>query len=223
MEAAVVDPRRDSQVYIDIAAKYGMRISRILRHTAMKILWSDHKALPKKQERQFTMAADWIFPMERVWWRGILLSWGICAWQSSKPRVIPMNRFSIIIRDSNFGNDPIAVFTGDTLFVGDVGRTDFFPDRAEEVAGLIYDSIFNKLLPLGDQTIIYPAHGAGSVCGGKLASREFSTMGYERRNNPMLQFLNRRSFIDHKVCEHHYKPAYFKKMEKYNQQGQPLF
>ncbi|HBR84052.1 MAG TPA: MBL fold metallo-hydrolase, partial [Erythrobacter sp.] len=63
-------------------------------------------------------------------------------------------------------------FTGDTLFIGDVGRADFYPDRAEEVAGLLYDSL-QKLLSLGDQALIYPAHGAGSVCGDNMADREF--------------------------------------------------
>ena len=69
-----------------------------------------------------------------------------------------------MVTDKNYGEDPVAVFTGDALFIGDVGRTDFFPDQARKVAGALYDSIFGKLLPLGDQTIIYPAHGAGSVC-----------------------------------------------------------
>jgi glyoxylase-like metal-dependent hydrolase (beta-lactamase superfamily II) len=89
--------------------------------------------------------------------------------------------------DTGFGEDAVAVFTGDALFVGDVGRTDFFPDRAEEVAGLLYDSIFNTILPLGDQVILYPAHGAGSVCGEGMVEREFSTLGTESRYNPALQ------------------------------------
>jgi hydroxyacylglutathione hydrolase len=127
---------------------------------------------------------------------------------------------SIAAYDTSFSNnEPIAVFTGDALFIGDVGRTDFFPDRKEEVAGLLYDSIFEKLLPLGDQVLLYPAHGAGSVCGSGMAQREFSTLGYEKRNNPALQFESRQAFVDFKVNEHHYMPPYFKKMEEYNQFG----
>ena len=72
---------------------------------------------------------------------------------------------SITVTDRSSGRAPIAVFSGDTLFSGDVGRTDFFPDKTEEVAGLLYHSIFEKLLPLGDHVILLPAHGAGSVCG----------------------------------------------------------
>lgn len=84
---------------------------------------------------------------------------------------------SITLADQSNGEDPVAVFTGDVLFIGDVGRTDFFPGKLEEVAGLLYDSIFQKLLPLGGHVLLYPAHGAGSVCGSAMADREFSTLG----------------------------------------------
>jgi hydroxyacylglutathione hydrolase len=112
------------------------------------------------------------------------------------------------------------VFTGDALFVGDVGRTDFYPERPEEVAGLLYDSIHGKLLTLGDQALVYPAHGAGSVCGESMASREFSSLGHERRNNPRLQ-LSREDFIRAKLGEQHYQPPYFRRMEELNKGGSP--
>ncbi|MEF8788061.1 MAG: rhodanese-like domain-containing protein, partial [Planctomycetota bacterium] len=129
---------------------------------------------------------------------------------------------SIAASDRDFGDEPVAVFTGDALFIGDVGRTDFFPDRAREVAGKLYDSIHEKILPLGDGVILCPAHGAGSVCGSGMADREFSTLGYERRFNPRLQ-MGRDEFIDYKVSENHYIPPYFKKMEQYNLEGPPVF
>src|SRR5690606_29406465 len=110
------------------------------------------------------------------------------------------------------------VFTGDALFVGDVGRTAFYPERAEEVAGKLYDSL-QKIVALGDQTNLYPAHGAGSVCGNKMADRDFSTIGYERHNNPMLQFDRREAFIQAKLEEHHNQPPYFRVMERINLVG----
>src|SRR5699024_5607438 len=113
------------------------------------------------------------------------------------------------------------VFTGDALFIGDVGRTDFYPDRAREVAGLLYDSIHRKLLPLGDQTVLYPAHGAGSICGSGMASRDVSTLGYERRHNPRLQ-MERDAFVAYKIGENHYQPPYFKEMERANKEGRRL-
>jgi hydroxyacylglutathione hydrolase len=127
---------------------------------------------------------------------------------------------SFAVYDKNFGEDAVAVLTGDALFIGDVGRTDFYPDRAAEVAGLLYDSL-GKILALGDQAIVYPAHGAGSVCGHNMADREFSTLGYERRHNPMLQIRSRRDFIESKLGEHHYLPPYFRNMECLNLEGAP--
>lgn len=112
----------------------------------------------------------------------------------------------------------VGVFTGDALFIGDVGRTDFYPERKREVAGLLWDSL-HRILALGDQTIVYPAHGAGSVCGSGMAEREFSTLGHERKNNPRLQFESRDAFIDYKVKEHHYQPPYFRLMERLNLEG----
>jgi len=120
--------------------------------------------------------------------------------------------------DTEYQEGAVGVFTGDALFVGDVGRTDFYPDRKREVAGLLYDSL-RKICDLGDQTILYPAHGAGSVCGSGMADREFSTIGHERRNNPRLQIADRETFIDFKVDENHYQPPYFRLMERLNLEG----
>lgn len=220
-EAVVIDPRRDCQIYIDIAAENGMRITRI---------FETHRNEDYVIGSRDLAAAT-----------GAVIHHGAALKFSYGERVVDGDRFtigeleltvletpghtdesiSVVVRDSNFGNDPVVVFTGDALFIGDVGRTDFYPDRAEEVAGLLYDSIFEKLLPLGDQTILCPAHGAGSVCGDGMASREFSTIGYERCNNPVLQKRERSEFINHKVHEQHYQPPYFKKMEEYNQYGPP--
>ncbi len=128
---------------------------------------------------------------------------------------------SIVVSDAAYGGGAVAVFSGDALFVGDVGRTDFFPDRAEEVAALLYRSITQRLLPLGDAVILYPAHGAGSVCGAGMADRNFSTIGYERAHNAMLQVSGEAEFVSRKLEECHYKPPYFHKMEQYNLSGTP--
>lgn len=124
---------------------------------------------------------------------------------------------SVIVYDEAYPDGAVGVFTGDALFVGDVGRTDFYPDRKEEVAGLLYESLL-KLLALGDQVILWPAHGAGSVCGSGMAAREFSTLGHEQANNPRLQ-LGKDEFIQAKTGEHHYQPPYFELMERLNLKG----
>lgn len=104
---------------------------------------------------------------------------------------------------------------GDALFVGDVGRTDLYgPEEAPRLAATLYDSIFGKILPLGDGVILCPAHGAGSVCGGNISERDESTLGLERVHNPVLQLTNRDEFIAYKVREHHKHPPYFRRMER---------
>ncbi|MEE8424172.1 MAG: MBL fold metallo-hydrolase [Thermodesulfobacteriota bacterium] len=127
------------------------------------------------------------------------------------------------LSDLTSGTEPVIVFTGDTLFVGDVGRTDLYgPEQAPRLAEALYESIFNKLLPLGDGVMIYPAHGAGSVCGGTINLREVSTLGLERIQNPALQKIRKDDFIEFKCSEQHERPHYFGKMEVYNLNGPPL-
>jgi hydroxyacylglutathione hydrolase len=114
------------------------------------------------------------------------------------------------------------VFTGDTLFSGDVGRTDLYgPKETPRLAKNLFNSIFNKILPLGDALTLCPAHGAGSVCGGAISDREWSTLGYERLHNPALQ-KTLEDFVKFKTSERLERPPYFKKMEQYNLKGPPL-
>ncbi len=221
LEAVVVDPRRDYQVYIDIAARQGVRISRIFETHRNEdyVVGSEDLARRTGATIHHGKALDFAYGQAVA--QGDTFAVGDLRLKILETPGHTFESISIAVIDSNYGEDPVAVFTGDALMIGDVGRTDFFPDRAEEVAGLLYDSIFNTLLPLGDQTILYPAHGAGSVCGDSMASREFSTLGHERLYNPVLQKKDRDEFIRYKVGEQHYLPPYFKKMEEYNQYGSP--
>jgi hydroxyacylglutathione hydrolase len=117
---------------------------------------------------------------------------------------------------------PWMVFTGDTLFAGDVGRVDLMGmGLAEENAEALFDSLFDKLLPLGDHVILCPAHGSGSVCGSAIAERAWTTLGLERRTNPKLQLTGRDEFVRH-VAKRLERPPYFRKMENWNVRGAPL-
>ncbi|MFX0070209.1 MAG: rhodanese-like domain-containing protein [Candidatus Hermodarchaeota archaeon] len=130
---------------------------------------------------------------------------------------------SYVVYDTNTGDEAVIIFTGDCLFVGDVGRIDMYgPDKSRKNAENLHNSLFNKILPLGDQTILCPGHGAGSVCGGDINEREQSTLGLERVQNTILQITDKEKFIEFKVNEHHYFAPYFKKMEVYNLEGPPL-
>ena len=115
-----------------------------------------------------------------------------------------------------------GVFTGDALFVGETGRTDLpDPNKTAENAALLYDGIHNKITPLGDDVLLYPAHGAGSVCGGNIADYDQSTIGFERTYNKVFT-LSREEFIAHKLHERLPRPPYFKLMEKLNLEGGSL-
>jgi hydroxyacylglutathione hydrolase len=114
------------------------------------------------------------------------------------------------------------IFTGDTLFAGDVGRVDLpGVEMMKEMAGLLYDSLFEKILPLGDDIIVCPAHGAGSVCGAAIAERVWTTIGIERKHNTKLQYTNRDEFIKN-IAQELERPPYFRQMEKLNVEGAPF-
>jgi hydroxyacylglutathione hydrolase len=118
-----------------------------------------------------------------------------------------------------YEGEPWMVFTGDALFAGDVGRIDFLgEENLEKTGSWLYDSIFNKILPLGDEVILCPAHGAGSVCASAIAEREWTTIGIERKLNPKLQVENKEEFIE-LVAEMLEYPPYFKNMEESNLTG----
>lgn len=129
---------------------------------------------------------------------------------------------SILVIDKAVANIPYVIFTGDTLFAGDAGRTDLYgPEKRAQVSEKLHESIYTKILTAGDGTIICPAHGAGSICGSDISDHAYTTVGYEKKTNPLLQ-MGRDAFIDRKVSEHHYVPPYFKKMEELNREGPPV-
>lgn len=130
---------------------------------------------------------------------------------------------SYAVYPDDTGDQCWAVFTGDTLFVGDSGRTDLSdPDRTAENAGILYDSVHRKLAPLGDQAFILPAHGAGSACGGNISERDESTLGIERATNPVFK-KSRDEFMQQKAGEKLPRPPYFSHMEVVNlEAGRPI-
>jgi hydroxyacylglutathione hydrolase len=118
--------------------------------------------------------------------------------------------------------EPKLVFTGDTLFAGSVGRTDIYGKNAQPTqAEKLYNSLHEKLLPLGDHILVYPAHGAGSVCGSGIRGMEPTSIGYEKKTNLYLK-LSKEEFTKKVYSEELIVPRYFKKMEEYNQNGPPL-
>lgn len=216
-EAAVIDPRRDIEVYLEFARAEGAVIRHVFETHRNEDLISGAPLI-----KQATGAEVWHGPYaeQPVQYAKETRDGQIFEIGGALLKVLETpghtdDSLSYVLYDRNFEEGPVGVFTGDSLFVGDVGRTDFYPDRKREVAGLLYDSL-RKLISLGDHCLVYPAHGAGSVCGSGMADREFSSIGHERKNNTRLQIAEREAFIDAKVAEHHYIPPYFERMEQLN-------
>lgn len=219
-QAVVIDPRLDCEVYIDEAAAEGCRIIHILETHRNEDLVTGSAALAELTDAQVYHGPDAAGEVvyADIISEGDTITMGPLTIKAIQTPGHTFDSMSYALYDGDFGDSAVAVFTGDTLFVGDVGRTDFYPDQAEKVAGLLYDSL-QKLMQLGDQALIYPAHGAGSVCGNDMADREFSSIGYERQHNPMLQIDSRDAFIEQKCSEKHEIPPYFERMEALNLSG----
>lgn len=221
-QAVVIDPRRDCDVYVETAAREGLRITHILEthrnedyvigsvelasRTGAVILHSAHNDL------------DYGYG-EPIHDSEVLRIGGLKLEALHTPGHT-RGHMSYLLYDPN--GAPWMVFTGDALFAGDVGRSDFFGrDKLEEMTGLLYESLFHKILPLGDEVILCPAHGAGSVCGTAIAGRSWTTIGLESKHNPRLQYIDKVYFVEHvgRMLEY---PPYFRMMEKLNLEGPPL-
>ena len=218
-EAFVIDPRRDCRVYEEIARRKGVRITHILETHRNEDYVVGSSELARRTGAEVLHGGRLDFAYGTPVGEGDRFRAGDLELRVLETPGHTDESISIAFADRSSGGAPVGVFTGDALFIGDVGRTDFYPDRAEEVAGLLYDSIFETLLPLGDHVVLYPAHGAGSVCGAGMADREISTLGYERRFNPALQVPGRAEFVERKLREQHDQPPYFRQMEKVNRSG----
>ena len=219
-QAAVIDPRRDCSLYATEAAAAGARITHIFETHRHEDFLSGAAALSDMTGADVYHGenADGEVEYAQTVKEGDSFKLGHLKIKVIATPGHTKDSVCYALYDTEFGEDAVGVFTGDTLFIGDVGRTDFYPDQKAEMAGQLFDSL-QKLKALGDQVIIYPAHGAGSVCGDAMADREFSTLGYERFNNPGMKLTDRDEFIDKKTSESHPMPPYFNLMERLNLSG----
>jgi hypothetical protein len=127
-----------------------------------------------------------------------------------------------IVTDKSRGDSPVGVFVGDVLFVGDVGRPDLFPDMANELAGKLFHSLHDKILKLPDYCEVYPAHGAGSLCGRSMGAKWLTTIGYERHYNPALNIIDKAEFIRSLTFDMPPAPDHFSRCSDINRNGPVL-
>ncbi|MCA9319464.1 MAG: MBL fold metallo-hydrolase [Planctomycetes bacterium] len=211
--AIVVDPQRDVDQYLADAAEHGFEI----RHVFLTHFHADFVAghLELRERTGATIhlgakaQADYPFVPAKD---GDRLTWGRLALEILETPGHTPEGISIVVHDLDHGDQPRAVLTGDTLFIGDVGRPDLMASigiSAEELAGLLYDSLHQKLMKLPDDTLLYPAHGAGSMCGKNLSRDTVSTIGAQRATNYALQPMSKEAFIAMATSELPKAPQYF--------------
>ncbi|HUU15958.1 MAG TPA: rhodanese-like domain-containing protein [Sedimentisphaerales bacterium] len=222
-KCAIVDPRRDVDVYLESARDMGVKITHILETHLHADFVSGHLDLAEKT------GATIVAPKSAK-----------CKFEHKA--VVEGDRFNIedmqlkvldtpghtpehityIVTDRSRGSEPVCIFCGDVLFVGDVGRPDLFPGKAKQLASQLYDNLHQKLLKLPDFCEVYPAHGAGSLCGRAMGAKRTSTIGYERRYNAALQIMDKKKFIESLTTNMPAAPDHFSRCSAINGKGPSL-
>ncbi len=222
-KACVVDPQRDVDQYIDTAAENGLKIEYIIETHSHADFVGGHKELAERTGAQilFGKAAKASVAHRSVQ-DGDEISLGKAKLKVLETPGHTLDSICILVSDLEQSDKPNMVLTGDTLFIGDVGRPDLAGSQgftSEHMAGLLYDTLHNKLLKLDDEVMVYPAHGAGSLCGKNLSSERCSTIGNQRRFNYALQEMSKDDFVAMLCADLPEVPAYFPVAVAKNQEG----
>jgi len=212
--AAVVDPQRDVDQYVRFAEAHGLRIAHVfLTHFHADFL-AGHLEL-----RDRTGATIYLGSTAKAEYRftplhdGDRVEFGQVRLTALETPGHTAESISILVYDlDRSDSEPHAVLTGDTLFVGDVGRPDLrvaLGWSASELGGLLYESLRTKIMTLPDTSLVYPAHGAGSLCGKALSQETYSTIGEQRRSNYALQPMSKAAFVEIVTADQPDAPPYF--------------
>jgi hydroxyacylglutathione hydrolase len=217
-EAAVIDPRIDCNVYVEETHLQGHCMRHILETHRHEDFVLGSAALAAQTGAEIWHADTHLdYRYGKPAQDGQVWKIGRLTLKALSTPGHTLGSMSYLLSDPE--GIPWVVFTGDTLFAGDVGRVDFMGiDQAPVMAGHLHDSLFRKLLPLGDGVIVCPAHGSGSVCAGDIGERTWTTIGLERLRNPKLQQKERNTFIG-LVAQKLERPPYFLEMERLNIDG----
>ena len=222
-EAAVVDPRRDVEEYLAEAEKQGARIRYVLETHLHADFVSGHRELAERTgaEIVFGAKAQAAFPHRAVTDADEIRLGRLALRFIETPGHTPESVTIVVVEEGV----PKAAFTGDTLFIGDVGRPDLAGARGftpQQMAGMLYDSLHLKLLAtLPDDVVVYPAHGAGSLCGRNMSKDTWSTLGEQRRVNYALQPMPKERFVEMMTTDLPEVPRYFPMDVQINREGAP--
>src|ERR1700729_1589314 len=225
--AIIVDPQRDIQQYLGDAGKFGVQI----RHVFLTHFHADFVAGHLELRDQDAGATIHLGSRAQAEYKFVAMKDGdTLEFPGLRLQVLEtpghtIESISILVFDLNKDpKKPNAVLTGDTLFIGDVGRPDLRATlgwSATELGGKLFDSLHTKLLNLPDNCLVYPAHGAGSLCGKALSKETVSTLGEQRRFNYALQPMSKDAFIRVVTADQPEAPAYFNYDAGLNSQEHP--
>jgi hydroxyacylglutathione hydrolase len=224
-EAAVVDPQRDVDQYLNEASTQALKIKYIIETHLHADFVSGHRELAARTgaEIVFGAKAGASFPHRAVRDGDEIKVGKVVLRVLETPGHTPES-ISILVIDTGVSDHPQKVLTGDTLFIGDVGRPDLAGGKGytpEMMAEMMYDSLHEKLLKLSDNVEVYPAHGAGSMCGRNMSKETSSTIGEQRRFNYAVQPMSKDKFVRMMTVDLPEAPAYFPKDAEINREGAP--
>jgi len=220
-EAVVVDPQRDVELYLKAAAQHGLTIRHIFETHLHADFVSGHQELAARTGAMIYIGAQAgaTFPHTPVH-DGFKLSFGKASLRVLETPGHTSESICLVVTDEEKSSLPWAVLTGDTLFIGDVGRPDLSPSHSPaQLAGMLYESLHSKLLALPDNVLVYPAHGAGSLCGKNMRAERSSTIGTERLTNYALQIKTCEEFVAQLTSHLPARPEYFLKDAEINRTG----
>jgi glyoxylase-like metal-dependent hydrolase (beta-lactamase superfamily II)/rhodanese-related sulfurtransferase len=222
--AAVIDPKRDVQDYLDIARTQGMKITHVIETHAH----ADHVS-GNLEIRSRTGADIYFHETAPVTFEHKTLKEGDCIeLGTAKLEVVytpghTPHSLSLLVTDKSRSEEPWLVLSGDLVFVGDIGRPDLAgKELLEQQVENLYDSIYKKLGKLSDRLEVFPAHGQGSLCGKGMSSKTSTTLGYERRTNPLLRLGSLNESKKHFMQEYPARPKSFSHIIAMNTKGAPL-
>ncbi len=224
-EVAIIDPLRETEPYLRKAKANGATIKYILETHFHADFVSGHLDLAKESGAAIVYGskASPSFDCHLAEDGEVLKLGKVTLTVLHTPGHTPES-VTYLLKDENGNNH--AIFTGDTLFIGDVGRPDLAVKSdltQEDLAGMLYDSLREKIMPLEDEVLVYPAHGAGSACGKNISKETFSTLGEQKKSNYALQNLSREAFIRELTSDILPAPQYFAKNASLNQKGYESF
>lgn len=223
-EVAVVDPRRDVDVYLETVRKRGLRVTHIVEtHIHADFASGAHEL---KSRTGATICGgrsdDYGFEVEAMDDGDVIRLGSVTLRAMHTPGHTP-EHISLLLSDAQQGNEPFGVLTGDTLFNLDVGRPDLVGHGTEKcLATQLYDSVFEKLVPLGDRVEVYPGHAAGSACGTSIGDRRQSTIGNERLFSPALRKKDQEHFVSWLLGSLPEPPRHYAWLKQVNAMGAPV-